>query len=797
MLRSIFITAIRNMLRNRSFTLINLIGLAVSMSLSLFIIIMVKEQYSFDDFHDDSDQIYRINTEAIRKSGDTEPYATSPLALAQVIKENNTFVADYVSFNNRFNTEVIDGNSAQPISGLLTEPSFFEVFNFDLVKGNERLALAEPNSIVLTEQTAERLFGTADPINKLVKLSNYGEFKVTAVIRKPSNTHIEFDALGSISSLPSMGFPEMETNWLDYYSSYNYVKLKEGVDPADFENLLSKISAEQYANLDLESRDTNYRFYLQSLNEITPGPLLSNQLGRGMPQLLLIILGAFAGIIMFMACLNYTQLTIAKSLSRAREIGIRKVIGAKRWQVFSQFIGEAIVFSLTSLALSYLIFQLLKPAFMALHIPDEFAIALQEDFLVYGLFVAFAVVIGVGAGLLPALFLSAFNPATVLKTGQNLGLGTKLTFRKILMVIQLTVSLVLVVVILMLNKQAVFMNTADYGLAMDGVVNVDLRSVDFQKFKTEVERIGSVQSVGGVSHNLGTWEDRSSDYKIEKQGEVITVRDFLVDTKYLENIGVKIKYGRNFTQEDVGDSERFAIINEKALEAFQLDDPREALNQSIYVNDSVALRIIGITENFNFRPLTNSIGPLVLRLRPDQLSIASIKVSGNIEETMAEVASIWQKHDDIHPMEWNLMSNDIKNAYEEAGLNDIVKIVWYISFLAVCIAFMGLLGMVLYNVQRRLKEIGIRKIFGASPTQIVGILNRSFAKLFIISILIGAPLGYQLGSLFMQTYAYRSEMGAPIIIMAVLSIVVIGVLTISANTLKAANTNPIKWLRQE
>ncbi len=804
MLRSILVTAFRNMVRNRTFTIINLFGLAVSMSLSLFIIIMMKEQYSYDNFHIDADQIFRVNTEAQRKSGDTESYATSPVPLEEALKSQFPAIEETVSLNRRLRTEVIEGNSNLSLKGLFTEPSFFKVFNFDLVKGNKATALVKPNSLILTEQTAKRLFGEEDPLNKVITLDQFGDYTITGIIHKPANTHIDFEALGSLSSLAVLDKSKdqiaSDEDWLNYYVNYLYVKTKEGADTSNFDAIAENISKSSYAGLALESRDRGYRFYLQPLGKITPGPILSNQLGNGMPFLLLLILGVLAAIVMIMACLNYTQLTIAKSISRAREIGVRKVNGAKRWQVFVQFIGEAVIFSIVALIISYLFFQLLKPAFLRLHIPDEFAITLSEDFFIYGLFLAFAIVVGIVAGLFPALFLSRFNPANVLKGGQTTSLNSKVMLRKILMVIQLTISITFVIIILMMNKQTVYMNTADYGLVTKGVVNIPLGSAKFDQFANEVKTLSPVVNVSGISHNLGTWEDRSSDYKTRPDAEAFGVRDFLVDENYLGNVGIKLKGGRFFNVSDRSNTEHVIIINEKALETFELGDTNSALGKFIYVNDSVPVQIIGVTENFNFRPLNYSIGPLVFRLRPDDLSIANVKMIGNdkaIANMMLDVEAIWKKYDPNHPFEWNMMDADIKNAYEDSGSNDIVKIVGYISFLAVTIAFMGLLGMVMFSVQKRLKEIGIRKVMGASQVQIVGLLNKSFAILFVIAIAVGAPLGYQIGSLFLNNFAFKAETGWPILVMALSMILSVGVLTISIQTIKAAMTNPVRWLRYE
>ena len=338
MLRSILTTAFRNIYRNRAFSLINLIGLSVSMSLSMLIILIVKEQYTYDTFHNYSERIYRVNTNALRVDGGIEPYASTPFPLGRVLKEEYTFADNVVRINRRLNGDAVYGNVNVPVGGLLVDPSFFEVFNFPLEKGNPATALSEPNGLVITQQTAERIFGKTEPLGQTLTINGYGEFTVTGVLKEfASKTHFEFQVLGSTSALPALEQAGVVSatadDWNNYYGSYVYFKLKEGRNIAEVEEALAVISKKYYAGLKLETRDKGYEFYLHPLKEITPGPELSNQMGQGMPTFFLIFLGTLAGVVLLMSVFNFTNLMIAKSLSRSREIGVRKVLGASVQQV--------------------------------------------------------------------------------------------------------------------------------------------------------------------------------------------------------------------------------------------------------------------------------------------------------------------------------------------------------------------------------------------------------------------------------------------------------------------------------
>ena len=435
MLKSIITTALRNIYRNQTFSLINLIGLSVSMSLSMLIIMIVKEQYTFDTFHADSERIYRVNTRALRVEGGSEEYASTSYPIGAALVDEYTFVEDLVRLSERLRGDVTFGNVNVPSQGLFVDPSFLKVFNFPLSKGDPATALSEPNGLVLTQKASEKIFGKTEPLGQTLSIEGLGEFTVTGVLKEFINkTHFEFEILGSITALPALeksgAIGASTDDWANYYASYVYFKLKEGREVSEVEKALAEINKKYFTGLKLETRDKGYEFYLHPLTEITPGPELSNQLGQGMPTFFLIFLGTLAGVVLLMSVFNFTNLMIAKSLSRAREIGVRKVVGAQRYQIFGQFVGETVVFSLLALGISYLLLQFLKSGYLQLPLNEEFAMDLKEDLSLILIFLAFAVVVGLIAGLLPAGYLSAFRPVKVLKDAGNLKVYARLTFRQ-------------------------------------------------------------------------------------------------------------------------------------------------------------------------------------------------------------------------------------------------------------------------------------------------------------------------------------------------------------------------------
>lgn len=801
MLKSILLTSIRNFARNRSFSLINLIGLSISMSLSLLIIMLVRQQFTFDKFHSDSDLIYRINTKAIRKSGGSESYASSPFALGSVLQQGFAFIDKSVRMSRSLGGDVQFENTIVPYEGMFVDPAFFEVFNFDLTKGSAKEALSSPNYIVVAQHAVDKIFGDADPIGKTVALVGFGEFVVTGVVATPpGNTHIDFEILGSTLILPLLEKQEIISaqtdNWNNYYSAYNYVKLKGGTDLEDVKQALQKISNDQYANLSLETRDSGYEFYLQPLSEITPGPILSNQLGKGMPQILLIFLGVLGGVVMIMACFNYTNLTIAKSLTRAKEIGIRKINGGSKLQIFVQFIGESILFAVIALLFSYVIMMWLKPAVMQLHIANEFSMNLVEDSTIYVLFIVFAALIGTLAGLLPAGYLSSFQPLNVLKGGGNIKIRSRLTFRKALIVAQFTFSVIFVVIVIVLNQQVKYVLNADYGINQENLLNVRLQGNDFEKFDTQVSALAGVERVGGVSHSLGTWADGSDDYKRFKGDEAFVMRDFYVDADYINNLKLEFVAGKNFSENN-RENENHILLNETALVSFGFEDAPSAVGQTVIAGDSTELLVVGVLKDFNYRPLNYQIGPLGLRSNAKNFSLASISYSGDRTKVEESVISIWKDLDPIHPIVMNSMTEEIDNAYSDSGFTDVLAIIGYIAFLAVSLACLGMLGMAMFTAQTRIKEIGLRKTLGASVTSVVLLLSKSFLVLIGISVVIGAPISYYLGEMIISTYAYRITITPWLMLSGISLLVFVGIAIISSQTIVAARRNPITSLRYE
>jgi putative ABC transport system permease protein len=690
-----------------------------------------------------------------------------------------------------------------PLSGLFVDPSFLQVFNFPLQAGNPSTSLVDPNSLVLTKQSAEKIFGTADPVGQIISMKGYGEFTITGVLQDiPNKTHFDFEVLCSLSTLPGLEknnalTPSLE-NWNAFYNNYIYVKLKAGENTQAVEQALAEIGKTFSAGRTSEGKSIAYDFYLQPLEKITPGPELSGGMGKGMPAYMLLFLGGLAAVVLLMSVFNFTNLTIAKSLTRAREIGVRKVVGARRHQVFFQFIGEAVVFSLIALVFSYVLMQFLKTGLIQLSVGRDFSLSLNEDFTLYIVFVLFAMLVGALAGILPAAYLSAFQASRVLKDVQNLRVSSGLTLRKLLMVVQFTLSVIFVTIVMIIQSQVDFMLNADYGIDQKANINIDLDGTDFATVANEVRSLSSVERVGGVSNRLGTWDGGTNNYQRSKNDAPLSMHDFKVDDNYLRNLSVTFLAGRNFDPLEQSGRERDVILNETAATQLGFQNPGNAIGETVYAEDSLSLRIIGIVRDFHFRPLNNKIGPLALRYDLSGLHYLSVHIlPSQKESTIESIKQIWRKLNPDEPLEMTMMEQDIDDAYRETGMQDVAVMIGYAAFLIISLSCLGILGMTMYSAQIRAKEVGIRKVMGATITDVLLLLSKSQLMLIGVAILIGTPVSYITGELFLQDFPYRVQLTPVLVGMSIVLIGGLSLLIVWSQTIKIAVANPTKWLRSE
>jgi putative ABC transport system permease protein len=387
---------------------------------------------------------------------------------------------------------------------------------------------------------------------------------------------------------------------------------------------------------------------------------------------------------------------------------------------------------------------------------------------------------------------------SVLKEAGNMRIHSKLTLRKVLVVTQFTFSVVFVITVLVIYKQITFMVDADYGVNKDNVVNVSLQGVDFKKLSNEIVSLPGVKTVGATSNVPGTWNSQTGSYKNSLQDDPITVNHFMVDENYIDNLGLTFLAGKNFDDDLEGNHEQHVILNEQALETFHLGDPLSAIGKTILLDDTTLLEVTGVVKDFHYRPLSDHIGPLAIRFNTASLNVMSVWIDpSKKDEVLAAVTNVWKKIDPTHPIYYKMMDDEMADAYRESGLEDLLMIAGYITILAVTLACLGMLGMALYAVQTRIKEIGIRMVIGATMFDVVLRLSKSFMKLIGIAILIGVPISFVMGDQLLSTFAFRIQMEPLVFIGGVGIIVLLGLLMVGSQALKASLANPVKSLRYE
>ena len=799
-------TAIRNLSRHRFFSFITIFGLAVSMSISMGIIMLIADQLMYDRYNRKRDRIYRINSLPIGKDGEVrDEAATTTLPLRQELIENYTGVEKAVRIVRGFANNWIEFEQDVniPVSGYFADPEVLDVFEYELEYGDAKTALVEPHTVVLTKRAARKLFKQENPVGELLKVGENGLFKVTGVIRDSGHkSHIAVDALASLSTLKSLKSQNLRENsldnWYDYNSGWVCVLLEEGKTPADLNPLLKKIEEDHFARIVNPDTQSRIGYTLQSLTKITPGPFVDNTIGPFMPWVFVYFFAGLAGIVMLTSCFNFTNLSIARSLARAREIGVRKVTGAMRWQIFIQFLFESILVALLSLVAAFGLLYAVKPLMMELSFARMLNWDLEANAYVYGLFFLFALFTGILAGTFPAVVMSGFQPVKALKSLSTMKLFSNMGIRKALLVTQFSFSLVFILtVIIVFSQLRMFMN-ADHGFTMDHKIILQLGGTSPDALKNALLQSNAIESISAASHIPAAGISYGTGYKRSLGEKDWTLVDyFSVDEDYLKNIDVPLVAGRFFSSADGASNKNFIVLTEHAVQSFHFESPVDAVGQTVILReDSTVKVIVGVVRNYNHQMLMESPDPMVLVCNPKEYHLLQIKYNGSIENIGHTVANAWAKINPTLKVDYRDFSEEVHKFYD-IFFGDLVDILGVIAILAIIISCLGLLGMATYTTESRIREVSIRKILGCSDGAIVYLLSKGFVAVLFLAIAIAVPAAYVLNNLWLEKLAYHVTVSAPMILAGVVILILFGALTIGSQTWRAAFVNPVENLRGE
>lgn len=791
----------RTLLKYKSFSIINIFGLALSMAICLMIIIFIKDQKNSDRFHEKKDRIARVyTTDTDIKHSEVKGWATTPGLLAPYLLENVPCVEDVVRLRT-MDAEVLKTESAMTISGLYAGASFFNLFSYPLKVGDPETALKNPYSIVLSEETAHKLFGNENPMNQTLTLEDLGEFIVTGVLKDVDlKSHFRFEVLVSFATLPSLENKGIIRKDLHSWSSisryYTYVLLKSKEDQSVLKVQLPEIAKTVIP----EEKQDQLGFKLQPLLEINLGINLSNCMPGTKHSFEYVFIPFLAILVIFLACFNYIILSIARSLKRTKEIGLRKVIGAKRSQIIKLFLSETFAVTFLALVAACLFILWLIPAFNGIDAIEtskmQINIEQMKDPVLYIIFILFAIAVSIVAGLYPALYLSSFQPANALQGVSRIKGFSRLLTRKILMGIQFAVSLAAIIFIVYFFQLHTYWMTFDKGITTDNIVNVSMRDVNYETLRNEMIKGSRITGVSFSSDIPLYGGHDGRRLKTEKMEEPRRAWYYSIDTEFIHNFKIELIAGRNFSDAFSTDMENAIIINEKAVQALDLGSPVESIGKTLIFAEDTEVTVIGAVKDFNFRTFENPIQPLVLRYQPQEFRYANVSYTdGNKDEIKTWLSESWKQFDRIHPVRHVFLA-DMEERLENQIGGTLSISAWACGFV-ILIALFGLLGMATYTTEMRIKEIGIRKVLGARVSSIAYVLSKSYIKLILYSAAFALPGGYFLSESVMQFFAFRPGLSLWVPPAALLFILFLALATIGSQTIKAALSNPVDTLRVE
>ena len=805
MIKNYFLTAIRNLLKNWSYSLINIIGLSIGIAASLFIALYVIHETSYDRFHENAEQIYRIGVNG-QFSSETIDQVVTAAPMAQAMIQDYPEVKNAVRLRGAGDWLMVYGDRKfNEDEVLFADSTFFDVFSFRLLKGDPQNALRDPHSLVMTESTAKKYFGNGEALGKLIKVeSDTTLYKVTGVVADPpGNSHFHFEILGSLSTLSH----SRSTFWISH-NYYTYLLLNEDADPVTLErkmeNILPKYVGPQIAEVmgvsldEFESQGNYFGYFLQPLTDIH---LKSNKQYEIEPNgnlLYVVFFSIIAIFILIIACINFTNLATARAANRAKEVGIRKVSGATRQHLIFQFLTESIIISFISMLIALLIVKSLMPEYNNL-LQLSLSFKLFEGWYIVPVLLLLVLFVGLLAGLYPSFVLSSFRPVTVLKGKLKSGAKSGL-LRNILVISQLVISIVILIGTYVVWNQLNYIQNKDLGFTRENIVAIkrsDALDQQIEAFKQELMQNPNILSISNANTIPG--ENFSNNaFFMPGTNDTKLLHQAWVNYDYDDVFNFTLKEGRFFSRDFPSDSASI-IINEKAAKNLGWDEP---LGEKLLYpwgrnGETREMTVVGVVEDFHFKSMQVPIEPVVFTLIPGNWEgYVLVKIMPeNQQSTINFIQQTWNSFTSEYPFEYFFF----KKHYDELFKNEIItsRIFLVFSIISIVIAGLGLLGLISFMTIQRNKEIGVRKTFGSTSWNIVLILNKEIIKLVVISSIIAIPLSWWAMTRWMEDFAYKAEMPVAMFALIPLIAMLIALIIVSYQSTVAALRNPADVLRYE
>ncbi|WP_420578640.1 ABC transporter permease [Ekhidna sp.] len=789
MLKNYFKIAIRNFAKHRLFTSLNIFGLALGMCICLLALSISVSIYQSDEFHENKDRIYQLNT-FIETEEETKTYGSTFPAMGNFMKEEYPFIEQVVRINSGLDITVNHHGNDMPFNGYFVDQNFFQTFSFPLVSGNPGTVLSKPFDIVITESVAEVLFKDQNPIGKVLE-TELGSFNVTGVLKNLKQTHFYFQVLTSYATYELLRSENPNNDWVNYRNNYVYLMLQPGVSSDQLAMALKQTS--EKANSFNPSKTIEIESV--SLTGVVPRWNISNAIGIGWDEPALLFFMFVGLLVLLPAVFNYTNLSIAQALKRAKEIGVRKVVGAERMQIKMQFIIETILLSVLALGGSLLILYPMKEEFLSMIIAAE-VLDTSPSFIQIFTFLIFAILVGLFAGVFPAQYFSRLNPIQTMKGEIKNGKSNVSGVKKGLFVFQFFLSLVFVIGVLAIVRQYSYVLNKQHGFESDNVLTVPFENIDKDVAIHELSQHPDVKAITTSSDLPGLFLSNEIKATSNDQDTLSSYQVFIGDG-FVKNMKMNLVWGNSEDLSLSNKNEELVLVNEqfiKSTKVFNLQ--KDSLRFTL--EDGTRCRVAGILEDFNFEPLSELISPILFRYSPENSHYALLTVnSSNIKRTINELDAIWHGIDQNINFEASFLDDEIEEAYYFLRVQ--IKFFSVLSILAITISCLGLLGMASYTTENRTKEIAIRKIMGATNGSLYYLLTKDFIKLILIAALIAIPVSYVFyDKLFLYfLIRYGTGLGVLEIFAGISFLFLVGISSIYWQASRVTKANPATKLRYE
>jgi len=819
MLKNYLKISLRNLVKNKIFSFINIIGLSVGLACCILITLYLKFETSYDSFQANVNDIYEVGTVFLKTNGigESEAHTSSPIAAAmkQEFPEvmESTRLLPLFAEDKTLLQHVPEGEHVKSLyesKGYLADASFFLIFTYNFIEGNAATALTQPNTVVLSEEIAKKLFSNESALNKTIHVSSNtnGEhdFLITGVFRPNAiPSHIDAKFFLSINGGDMENY--IKTHATDFATNnmfFTYLQLKPG---SDYKQLENKFPAfiEKYASADLKRMGFRKKQFLVPLKDVHLSAELGFNATPAASKTYLYILGSIAVFTLLIACINFMNLTTARSSKRSAEVGVRKVMGAIRADLIRQFMGESLIMTLVAFLLALAIAFLMLPLFNQVS-GKNISFSIIENKEIIFTFLALALLTAFVAGSYPAFYLSSFIPVKVLK-GKVANSLAVVSLRKGMVIFQFVISVVLIISSVVIFNQMNYLRKADLGFAKDQQLVIPLRSHNaksiYPSFKNDLNAVPGIQSIGASMYYPGIFNPSDNVFYREGQtmNEAKRTRMNWVDYDFLQTLEITPVAGRLFSRQFPADTGYKIIVNAEAVKQIGFASPQEAIGQKIFFDwqgTTYPFEILGVVKDFHFEDLHVPITPYGFQLEHNNkvynYAIIHAKTS-DMKHLLTAIEARWHKLNPNEPFEYHFLDEDFQKNYDaESRLSAIVL---YFTIIAILISCLGLFGLVAFSAEQRTREIGVRKVLGASVETIVALLSKDFLKLVLIAIIIASPIAWYVMNQWLQDFAYRTSISWWIFILTALIAILIAVLTLSIQTIKAALANPVRALRSE